>query len=448
MFLPTRIVFSVVAAFYLSGGYFAMVVALGWRTTSEIAAIGFLIVLCNVIGIVTERRRQRAARRQFVLTDELSRSVDLLDQELADRSYTEAAYRNSEERHRRLVELSPDGIIVVDDGVVAFANPSAARLLGHKSADDLMDRDIVSFLHEDVRAVATTRQMSVLESGKPAPVMEQRWLSADGQDFFVDASATQIPWQNQKAILVVFRDVTERKKIDRMKSDFISTVSHELRTPLTSIRGALGLITGGAVGDVPKRVGTMIDIAYGNSDRLVRLINDILDMEKIEAGRMEYAMRPLDVAEMIDKAIRENEAYGAEHDVTFVVTDVLVDATIVGDEDRLLQVLANLLSNAAKFSPPQNRVEISVTEDEAMFRVAITDHGPGIPEAFRDRAFEKFTQADASDSRRQVGTGLGLSISKAIVERHGGAIGFDTETGSGTTVYFTVPNQGAVQATP
>lgn len=448
MFLPTRFVFSVLCAFYLSGGYLVMLVALGRRTTSEMTAIGFLLVLCNVIGIVTERRRQRAARSQFLVNEELSHSVDRLDQELADRDHTEALFRNSEERHRRLVELSPDGIIVVDDRFIAFANPSAARILRHDSTDDLMGREIVSFLHEDVRAIATTRRNSVLESGNPAPVMEQRWLCADGQDVFVDSTATQIPWQSQKAILVVFRDVTERKKVDRMKSDFISTVSHELRTPLTSIRGALGLITGGAVGDVPERVGAMIDIAYGNSDRLVRLINDILDTEKIEAGRMDYVMRPLDIAKIIDKAIRENEAYGAQHEVDFVVTEGVADATIVGDEDRLLQVMANLLSNAAKFSPPHHHVEIEVTADEAMFRVAVTDHGPGIPEVFRDRVFDKFTQADSSDARRQEGTGLGLSISKAIVERHGGAIGFDTEADRGTTVYFTLPKQGTVPASP
>jgi PAS domain S-box-containing protein len=299
IFMPTRLIYSLTIGAGLSIGYLTWVLVLGQRSAGEVTAMAILIVLCNLIGIISERRRQVADRRHFALTDDLSHSVDRLDQELVDCTYTEAAFRNSEERHRRLVELSPDGIIVIDDGSIVFANPSAARMLGFDGTDDLMGRDIASFLDDEDQAVADDRRRSVLANGVSMPVIKQKWFRADGQELFADSSGTLIPWQHGNAILGVFRDVTERKKVERMKSDFISTVSHELRTPLTSIKGALGLMAGGAVGDLPEQAGSMIDIAYKNSDRLVRLINDLLDMEKIESGQMEYSMGTVDVMDLV-----------------------------------------------------------------------------------------------------------------------------------------------------
>ena len=183
----------------------------------------------------------------------------------------------------------------------------------------------------------------------------------------------------------------------------------------------------------------MIDIAYNTSDRLVRLINDFLDMERIESGRMEYSMGTVDVMAVVERALHKIEPYAADPDLAFVVTDAVSELDVVGDEDRLMQMMANLLSNAAKFSPPHGRIEVSVTSDAAEVLVAVTDHGPGVPESFTDEIFQKFTQADSSDTRSQDGTGLGLSISKAIVERHGGSIGFDSEPGRGSTFFFKLP---------
>ena len=234
-------------------------------------------------------------------------------------------------------------------------------------------------------------------------------------------------------------DITERKKIDRMKSEFISTVSHELRTPLTSIRGSLGLVTGGAVGEVPAQAKDLIEIAGKNCERLINLVNDILDMEKIESDRMEYKFDLVDLNVLIEQTIGANQAYGSEFDVSFVLTETEPDARVRGDGERLSQVLANLLSNAAKFSPPGTEVEVSITRNDGTFRIAVKDNGDGVPEGFRDRIFEKFSQADASDARQGSGTGLGLSISKAIVEKHGGRIDFESEVGEGATFYFDMP---------
>ncbi|MBL6929099.1 MAG: CHASE domain-containing protein [Rhodospirillales bacterium] len=233
--------------------------------------------------------------------------------------------------------------------------------------------------------------------------------------------------------------VFERQQITTIKNEFVSTVSHELRTPLTSIKGSLGLIRGGAMGGLPDKLSQMLDIAYTNADRLVRLINDILDIEKIEAGKMDFRMAPVELGELLRTALAANQGFAEECEVTLVIADTHSDAVVDGDEDRLLQVMANLLSNAAKFSPRNADVRISLSETAAGYRIAVADRGLGIPEKFRSKIFAKFSQADSSDTRQKGGTGLGLNISKAIVEKHGGTIGFDTDTGEGSTFFFDLP---------
>lgn len=232
--------------------------------------------------------------------------------------------------------------------------------------------------------------------------------------------------------------VIERIKIDRLKKEFVSTVSHELRTPVTSIQGALGLIRGGAV-SADKMQG-LVEIAHKNSERLVRLLNDILDIEKIEAGKMNFRFRPVSVRALVDEAVAANRGYGENYGVDIAVAGEAPDVAVRGDDDRLMQVMANLLSNAVKFSPKGGIVTIRAAAVEPnRVRISVADQGPGIPVEFRSRMFGKFAQADATDARRLGGTGLGLSIVKLIVERHGGAVGFETELGQGTTFNVDLP---------
>lgn len=237
-----------------------------------------------------------------------------------------------------------------------------------------------------------------------------------------------------------FCDITERQKIERMKNEFVSMVSHELRTPLTSIRGSLSLIMGGVTGEVPDRAKSLIEIAYKNSERLVLLINDILDIEKIESGNMDFHLQPVELIPLVEQAIEANRAYGEQFGVTFRLEHDLDNLHVNVDSTRLMQVMTNLLSNAAKFSPLNDIVTIRVNRQGSQkVRVSVSDRGLGIPESFRASVFQKFAQADSSDSRQKGGTGLGLSISKAIIERLRGEIDFETQMNVGTTFYFCLP---------
>jgi signal transduction histidine kinase len=240
-------------------------------------------------------------------------------------------------------------------------------------------------------------------------------------------------------VLAIVRDITERKNIERLKSEFVSTVSHELRTPLTSILGSLGLLTGGATGELPEKVRAMIEIAHKNSERLVRLINDILDIDKIESGKMDFNLKPVELAPLVAHAIESNHAYGRQFGVTFELNNQAADARVLVDADRLIQALTNLLSNAAKFSPSDDTVEVALRCHGGNVRIGVSDHGLGIPEAFQELLFQKFAQADTSDTRRRGGTGLGLTITKAIIEKLGGQIVYQTQAGRGTTFYLELP---------
>jgi CheY-like chemotaxis protein len=225
-------------------------------------------------------------------------------------------------------------------------------------------------------------------------------------------------------------------------------VSHELRTPLTSIRGALGLIDAGALGDLPEKAQGMVKIAHQNSERLVRIINDILDVEKIEAGKLEVQLESVPLTAFLAQAAAVNQPYGAKHDVRFFIEAPLADACVLADPHRLMQVMANLLSNAAKFSPPGAEVCIRAVEHDERVRIEVQDHGTGIPEAFRVRVFERFAQADSSTSRNFAGTGLGLNITREIIKAMNGTIGFETVSGEGTTFHFELPRAKEVLQLP
>ena len=254
----------------------------------------------------------------------------------------------------------------------------------------------------------------------------------------------------------VRQEVAVAVAANQVKTEFVSTVSHELRTPLTSISGALGLVLGGVLGAVPQQMKAVLDIAHRNALRLSHLINDLLDIEKIVAGKMrlENQMQPL--MPLIEQSLESIKAYGEKYQVSFVLLAGEVQAQaqrepiqVCVDGNRLQQVLVNLLSNAAKFSPSGAQVQLEVTQFELRVRVSVIDHGAGIPPEFRGRIFQKFSQADVSNTRAKGGTGLGLAISRELIEAMGGTIDYDSVPGQGSRFYFELPVWGGVnQAQP
>lgn len=381
-------------------------------------------------------------RAKEVALAELKSAHARILEESNERRRAEEALNDREARTRVIVDTVLEGIITIDDsGVIETVNPAACRTFGYES-DEVIGKNVSMLMPEPFRGAHDGYISNYLATGKAKIIgigREVLGQHKDGSTFPMELSVAPMTVADRKMFTGVVRDITERKRIDEMKNEFVSTVSHELRTPLTSIKGSLGLLRGGLVADLPDKAKRMIDIAYQNSDRLVRLINDILDVEKIEAGMMKYEIVPVKAGELLAVAVETNRGFGDEHGVSITLDEPLPDVTVKADRDRMMQVLANLLSNAIKYSPEGGAVSVSATLKDQVLRVSVADRGPGIPEKFHESLFAKFAQADSSDTREKGGSGLGLAISKAIVEQHGGSIGFETEIGKGTTFHFDLP---------
>ena len=234
-------------------------------------------------------------------------------------------------------------------------------------------------------------------------------------------------------------DISELKASQRMKEEFITTISHELRTPLTSVLVSLGMLKANMQEQLPGQAQKLITLAHSNSRRLVRLISDILDIEKIEAGKMMFHFEPLELTALVQRVIDDSKALAEQAQITVSCQTLTSAAWINGDADRLMQALTNLLSNAIKYSPPGEPVEVEVGEHGPVLRIEVTDHGPGIPVEFHDQIFRKFSLAGRSDGDRKAGTGLGLSIAKLIVQQHGGRVDFQSIPGVRTTFCIELP---------
>lgn len=316
------------------------------------------------------------------------------------------------------------------------------RIFGYEpqSVEVSYDRFIQHVHHDDVEALTSEVQNS-LENPNHRYNIEHRIVVNNGEVRVVLEQGVVYRDENGEPVRMigVVHDITQQKEHDRLKNEFVSTVNHELRTPLTSIRGSLGLINGGAMGEVSEEMAKLIGIAYENADRLLHLINDLLDMEKIASGKLQFEMTNIAVKELIEKSLIHNAAYSEQHGVTYQSHLPEKDYMLYLDEQRFLQVMANLLSNAAKFSKQGDNIDIRITDMDQEICIAVQDYGRGIPKEFHDRIFTKFSQADSSDSRQLGGTGLGLNIAKALVEHMDGHIRFESEEGEGTTFFICFP---------
>jgi PAS domain S-box-containing protein len=338
-----------------------------------------------------------------------------------------------------------DGIIGVDpDNRIAFVNPAAARLLEH-SESNLIGCDVHEVFHPNPAAC---------DAGCPTRRAFEAREIASGQDVYIRGNNKNFPVEFSLMPMVEeglpvgsvlsFRDISQRYALDHMKDEFISTVSHELRTPLTSIRGALGLLSAGLLGNVNEKATSLLRIAVANSDRLVRLINDILDLERMQSGRAPLAFRRIAVEELIRQAAEAMQPMADAEEVRLVCEPV--PAHIEADSDRLLQVMTNLLSNAIKFSPRKSTIRVAIHRGDDGITVSVIDEGRGVPADKLESIFDRFQQVDASDSRQKGGTGLGLAICRTIIHQHGGRIWAEQNAGRGSIFRFFLPERASISS--
>lgn len=346
-----------------------------------------------------------------------------------------------EDKFRLAFEASPSGMLMTDEeGRILMVNAETEKLFGY-GRQELVGRSVDSLVPQPVQGKHAhhRKAFAAKPCARKATGRDLLGVRKDGSEFPVEVGLNPIRTRDGLVVLSVVVDTTERKRNERLKSEFVATVSHELRTPLTSIAGALRLLDSGALGEVPDPVKRLVKVALDNSTRLALLINDILDIEKLEAGKMKFNLSRTDVKALAEQAIEASAAFADSFNVKLRLEDGAADAAVKADPHRLMQVLGNLLSNAIKFSPPGEEVLVTVRCGSDRVRIGVRDHGPGIAEEFKARIFEKFAQADSSDARRRGGSGLGLSIVRQIVNRLDGMIAYEAAPGGGTIFTVDLP---------
>lgn len=346
-----------------------------------------------------------------------------------------------------ILDNMADGLISYDEsGIIQSLNTAAEHIFGYTSAE-AKGQDICLLLANGEQERSSRKMMG--EPASPCSDQKRRFeiegLRKSRQEFSMEVAVSTLIEQGSPLYVAVLQDISERKRIERMKSEFVSTVSHELRTPLTSISGAIGLVVKNAQQELNPKAAKMIDIAYKNCHRLTHLINDLLDMEKLEAGKLQLNMMPQLLMPLVEQAVEANAPGGATRGIQLNIKQSIPEAEVMVDSDRFVQVITNLLSNAIKFSPAEAAIEINADINEGAVVVSVQDCGPGISPEFSTQVFQKFAQADSSDTRDKGGTGLGLAISQELTERMGGEIGFDPNIDTGAYFYVKFPLLNASQ---
>ena len=441
-------IFALYAAGIL-GPFFYVLLTFGNRLFVEIALLVPLFYALNVVIAyrLTDvfQSGYRLRRAYGKLTQDHRALNQRLERQLVE---LEEARRQVEASGRKLAlfaERAPIAVLELQpDGTVSEVNHAAEILFGY-AASELVGGSVKQLVRAEFHAEFDRTWQELLSTRESMAGLKIRNPRRDGIDLICEWTVTPLVNFRHEVIAVIAqgRDVTAQLEAERMKKEFTSTLSHELRTPLTSIIGSLQLINSGVMGNVEQEVGELTVVAERNGQRLLDLINDLLDIEKIESGKLALAPEVIPLDDLVREALELNKAFAERFKVRFESHAERPERKVLADRKRLLQVMTNLLSNAAKFSPEGGVVEITTEDAGGNVRVAIHDRGTGIPEAFRNRIFGRFTQADSTATRQKGGSGLGLAICKRLLELMHGRIGFDNRQGGGSTFWIELPRHGA-----
>lgn len=398
-----------------------------WQDTPRLVPWALLLVSVTLLCLWgAYRRLNRSYVNVATALANVQDSLYVKEQEYAD--------------FQRFFSNSGDLLSMIDIHDHFIRNNHAWQAITGYALSELQGEAVKKWLHADDLQTFTLQMQALKKSSLPKIVQELRFKFSNGEYRWLLWSVTYD--DEVKKSYVVARDITDFKHMQTIKDGFISTVNHELRTPLTSINGSLKLILGKTLGEIPAASFRLIEIANKNCERLIRMINDILDIDRIESGALDFTFKKVSLSQIVQQAIVGNESYAKQFSVKMALVARCSHDYVYADADRIRQVIDNLLSNAIKFSPADSVVKLSVSKKDLCYRVSITDEGRGIPEAFRGRIFDKFAQVDVSDSRDKGGTGLGLHICQLVIQHHQGTIDYSSQPDQGTTFYFELPAYG------
>jgi two-component system, LuxR family, sensor kinase FixL len=378
------------------------------------------------------------------ITNTIAQFFEAIKHNREQKEFEEKIQNNAKHTQAILDEVFDAIITLNEQGAIDSFNHSAETIFGYQE-HEIVGVHIEQLVPQpkDTLLPALKRTQRLYQMPTHLYTMDRDQelvgVGRKGNQFPIDFAISEFIKDKKRFFICVIRDISERKRNEELKKQFISTVSHELRTPLTSISGALGILNSTAIGPLNEHQTKLTTIALQNSLRLQHLVDDLLDMEKLLANKMAFNIERHNIVELVKKSIEANQLYADQYQVSVILLENPEPCYLLGDASRIQQVMANLLSNAAKFSYPNSTVEISITQTGKLTRVSVKDQGKGISEQFRSRIFDRFTQADSSDTRQKGGSGLGLAISKELIQRMGGQIDFSSAPGTGSCFYFDLP---------
>jgi PAS domain S-box-containing protein len=418
----------------------------GNRLFTEIALLVPLFYLANV-GIAYRLNRvflsgYRLRHAYDRLTEDYTRLNKQLEQQIEDLLEARQEVEASGRKLALFAERAPIAVFEMDaNSTILEMNPAAEDLLGYPALELIGRSALHALFPADEATFNADWWARFLANKQPANRIRGRCLRRDGLELVCEFTITPLinDTGDLVSIIAQCQDITQQLEAERLKKEFTSTLSHELRTPLTSIIGSLQLVNSGVIGEVTGEVSELTMVAERNAQRLLDLINDLLDIDKIESGKFTLFPEEVSISELVQESLILNKSFADRYKVALVARGELSPACVRADRKRLMQVMTNLLSNAAKFSPEGGAVEVCARSADGMVRVEVIDRGSGVPEDFRHRMFTRFAQADSTATRNKGGTGLGLAICRRLVELMDGRIGFENRPDGGTIFHFELP---------